>query len=156
DHIQITAAEESGVEHRRNYYEGTGCLRDMFPERLLQLLSILAMEPPTQNNKKSIRKCRANALKAIVPLNPAQPGDVAVRGQYGSGVIHGVHVRGYREETGASPHSHVETFVAMKLSLDNSRWRGVPFYLRAGKRMPQKRTEVVIQFKPGPHLLSDL
>ncbi len=156
DHVQITAAETLGVEHRGGYYEHAGCLRDMFQNHLLQLLSIVAMEPPVKYGGSSIRDRKADVLKAIVPINPENLAETAVRGQYGPGKVNGVNMPGYREEEGVNPNSITETFVAMKLFVDTWRWADVPFYLRSGKRMPQKLTEIVIQFKRVPHLFFNL
>src|SRR6185503_18491280 len=138
DHVQITAAETLGVEHRGSYYEEAGCLRDMFQNHLLQLMSLVAMEPPSRRHAESTRDRKADVFRAVVPMGDSQIEDVAVRGQYGNGTINGVQVPGYRNEMGVVPDSATETFAAMKLSIDNWRWAGVPFYLRSGKRMPQK------------------
>ena len=156
DHVQITAAETLGVEHRGRYYEEAGALRDMFQNHLLQLLSIIAMEPPVRYGSTSVRDRKVDVLKAIVPINPENLADTAVRGQYGPGVIDGVAVPGYRQEEGVDPESKIETFAALKLYVDSWRWADVPFYLRSGKRMPNKITEVVIQFKRVPHLFFHL
>jgi glucose-6-phosphate 1-dehydrogenase len=156
DHVQITAAETLGVEHRGKYYEEAGCLRDMFQNHLLQLLSIVAMDPPVRYGGTSIRDRKADVMKSIVPINPEALAETAVRGQYGSGVLEGQYVPGYREEEGVSRTSNTETFVALKLFVDNWRWADVPFYLRSGKRLPHKVTEIVIQFKRVPHLFFHL
>ncbi len=152
DHVQITAAETLGVEHRGRYYEEAGCLRDMFQNHLLQLLSIVAMEPPIRYSGSSVRDRKADVLKAIVPINPENLAETAVRGQYGTGIINDQSVPGYRQEEGVNPNSITETFVALKLFVDSWRWADVPFYLRSGKRMPRKSTEIIIQFKRVPHL----
>jgi glucose-6-phosphate 1-dehydrogenase len=156
DHVQITAAETLGVEHRGGYYEQAGCLRDMFQNHLLQLLSIVAMEPPVKYGGTSVRDRKADVLKAIVPINPESLAENAVRGQYGPGKLAGTNVVGYRQEENVNPASNTETFVALKLFVDTWRWADVPFYLRSGKRMPQKLTEIVIQFKRVPHLFFHL
>ncbi len=156
DHIQITAAETLGVEHRGIYYEEAGCLRDMFQNHLLQLLAIIGMDPPVRYGGMSVRDRKADVLRAIVPINPESLAEMAVRGQYGAGVFEGVSVPGYREEVGVHPKSNVETFVALKLFIDNWRWSEVPFYLRSGKRMHTKVTEIVIQFKRVPHMFFQL
>ena len=156
DHVQITAAETLGVEHRGGYYEQAGCLRDMFQNHLLQILSIVAMEPPVKYGGTSVRDRKADVLKAIVPINPESLAENAVRGQYGPGKLGGANVPGYREEEGVNPASNTETFVALKLFVDTWRWADVPFYLRSGKRLPQKLTEIVIQFKRVPHLFFHL
>jgi glucose-6-phosphate 1-dehydrogenase len=152
DHVQITAAETLGVEHRGSYYEEAGCLRDMFQNHLLQLMALIAMEPPSRRHAESTRDRKADVFRAVVPIGDAQIEDVAVRGQYGAGTIDGVRVPGYRDEKGVAADSSTETFAALKLSVDNWRWAGVPFYLRSGKRMPQKLTLVAIEFKRVPHL----
>ncbi len=151
DHVQITAAEDLGVEHRGKYYEKAGALRDMFQNHLFQLLTLVAMEPPARLGDQSVRDRKSDVLKAIVPLDPEQLGDVAVRGQYGPGIIDGIPVPGYREEPDVSPSSATETFAALKLYVDNWRWGDVPFYLRSGKRLAKKVTEIVVVFKRVPH-----
>ena len=156
DHVQITAAETLGVEHRGKYYEEAGCLRDMFQNHLLQLLSIIAMDPPVRYGGTSVRDRKADVMKSIVPINPEALAETAVRGQYGPGVLDDDSVPGYRQEEGVNPESNTETFVAMKLFVDNWRWADVPFYLRSGKRLPRKATEIVIQFKRVPHLFFHL
>jgi glucose-6-phosphate 1-dehydrogenase len=152
DHVQITAAETLGVEHRGSYYEEAGCLRDMFQNHLLQLMALVAMEPPARHHGESTRDRKADVLRAIVPIKAAQLAEVAVRGQYGEGTIDGLRVQGYRDEKGVAGGSATETFAALKLMVDNWRWAGVPFYLRSGKRMPQKLTFIAIEFKRVPHL----
>ncbi|MDE2125906.1 MAG: glucose-6-phosphate dehydrogenase [Armatimonadetes bacterium] len=152
DHVQITAAETLGVEHRAAYYEEAGCLRDMFQNHLLQLLSTVAMEPPVRYAGSSVRDRKADVLRSIVPINPESLTDIVVRGQYGPGNIDGGVASGYRQEDGVSPTSYTETFVALKLCVDNWRWADVPFYLRSGKRLRSKTTEIAIQFKRVPSL----
>ncbi len=156
DHVQITAAETLGVEHRGGYYEQAGALRDMFQNHLLQLLAIVAMEPPVRYGGTSVRDRKADVMKAIVPINPESLAETAIRGQYGPGRMNDQNLLGYRQEEGVNPLSNTETFVAMKLMVDNWRWAEVPFYLRSGKRMPNKVTEIVIQFKRVPHLFFHL
>jgi glucose-6-phosphate 1-dehydrogenase len=156
DHVQITAAETLGVEHRGGYYEQAGCLRDMFQNHLLQLLATVAMDAPVRYGGSSVRDRKADVLHAIVPINPENLGDTAVRGQYGTGQILGQNVIGYRQEDGVAPDSNTETFAALKLYVDNWRWADVPFYLRSGKRLPAKVTEIAIQFKRVPHLFFHL
>ncbi len=156
DHVQITAAETLGVEHRGRYYEEAGCLRDMFQNHLLQLLSIVAMEPPVKYGGSSVRDRKADVMRAIVPINPENLAETAVRGQYGPGASPDGPLAGYRREEGVDPRSNTETFVALKLMVDNWRWADVPFYLRSGKRMPSKVTEIAIQFKRVPHLFFHL
>ena len=156
DHVQITAAETLGVEHRGGYYEQAGCLRDMFQNHLLQLLATVAMDAPVRYGGSSVRDRKADVLHAIVPINPESLTDTAVRGQYGPGQILKQNVVGYRQEEGVAPDSNTETFAALKLYVDNWRWADVPFYLRSGKRLPAKVTEIAIQFKRVPHLFFHL
>lgn len=154
DHVQITVAETVGVEGRGRYYDRAGALRDMVPNHLLQLLSLTAMEPPNSFDADVVRDEKAKILQAIQPMGEEQVLHQAVRGQYGSGEIEGLGaVPGYREEPEVAPQSPTETFVAMKLMIDNWRWAGIPFYLRTGKRMPKRVTEIAIQFKRAPHVL---
>jgi glucose-6-phosphate 1-dehydrogenase len=156
DHVQITAAETLGVEHRGGYYEESGALRDMFQNHLLQVLSIIGMDPPVRYGGSSVRDRKADVLRAIVPVNPENLAQTAVRGQYGPGIVGGKQVPGYRQEVNVNPESKTETFMAMKLFIDSWRWADVPFYLRSGKRMASKVTEIVIQFKRVPHLFFQL
>jgi glucose-6-phosphate 1-dehydrogenase len=156
DHVQITAAETLGVEHRGKYYEEAGCLRDMFQNHLLQLLSIVCMDPPVRYGGTSVRDRKADVLRSIVPINPENLSETAVRGQYGPGILNEQSVPGYRQEDGVSPLSNTETYAALKLFVDNWRWADVPFYLRSGKRLLNKVTEIVIQFKRVPHLFFHL
>ena len=152
DHVQITAAETLGVGHRGGYYEEAGCLRDMFQNHLLQLMALVAMEPPARHHGESARDRKADVLRAIVPITAGQLSEVAVRGQYGNGEINGQPVPAYRDESGVAPDSSTETFAALKLMIDNWRWAGVPFYLRSGKRMREKLTVISIEFKRVPHM----
>ncbi len=156
DHVQITAAETLGVEHRGGYYEESGALRDMFQNHLLQVLATVGMDPPVKYGGASVRDRKADVLRAIVPVNPENLAQTAIRGQYGPGVMEGKPVVGYRQEMNVAPESKTETFVAMKLFIDSWRWADVPFYLRSGKRMASKVTEIVIQFKRVPHLFFQL
>lgn len=149
DHIQITVAENIGIEGRGNFYEKTGALRDMVPNHLFQLVAMTAMEPPVSFDAEDIRAKKAEVFKAVHPLTL---GD-AVRGQYDSGVVAGQPVAAYRKEDNVAPDSNVETFVAMRLLIDNWRWAGVPFYLRTGKRLAARSTEIAIRFKRAPHAL---
>ncbi len=153
DHIQITAAENLGVEGRGAYYEGAGALRDMVPNHILQLITLTAMEPPMSFAADAVRNEQAKILHAIQPLTPEQVITDTVRGQYGPGSLNGDNVSGYRSENKVAATSHTETFVAAKFSVDNWRWNDVPFYLRTGKRLPQRLTEIVIQFKRAPFML---
>ncbi|GAC1395541.1 MAG: glucose-6-phosphate dehydrogenase [Chloroflexota bacterium] len=154
DHVEITAAETVGVEGRGNYYEEAGTLRDMVQSHLLQLLNLVAMEPPVAFDANAVRDEKVKVLRAIRPLN--DPADVAahtVRGQYGAGWVAGKHLEGYREEKYVSATSTTDTFVALRLFVDNWRWQGVPFYLRTGKALPKRVTEIAVQFRPAPHAL---
>lgn len=154
DHIQITVAESVGVEHRGAYYEEAGALRDMIPNHVLVLLGFLAMEPPNSFEAKALRDEVNKVLDAIHPLTPEQVLTCAVRGQYGAGTMpDGQKVPDYRSSPGVDPRSHTETFAALKLTMDNWRWAGVPFYLRTGKRLTAQYTEVAIQFKQAPTIM---
>jgi glucose-6-phosphate 1-dehydrogenase len=146
DHVQITVAETVGVEHRARFYEVTGALRDMVPNHVFQLLAMVAMEPPSGFDARSVRDRKADVFAAMSVLKEED----AVRGQYGSGMMQGQQVAGYREEPGVAPESHTETYVAMRLRIDNWRWAGVPFYLRTGKRMSRRYSEIAIRFKHAP------
>lgn len=147
DHVQVTAAETLGVEGRGSFYERTGALRDMVPNHLFQMLSMTAMEPPAGMGETALRDAKAALLKE---LSLAEAGD-AVRGQYAAGSIGGKPCPAYRREPGVAPASDTETFAALKLGIAAPRWKGVPFYIRSGKRMTAHRTEIVIQFKPASH-----
>ncbi|HLA99263.1 MAG TPA: glucose-6-phosphate dehydrogenase [Anaerolineales bacterium] len=138
DHVQITVAEEVDVGSRAKYYDGVGALRDMFQNHLLQLLSLIAMEPPASFNAHDLREEKVKVLRAVRPISPEIIASAAVRGQY----------RGYLETPGVAPNSKTETYAALRLFIDNWRWQGVPFYLRSGKSLAEKTTEIVIQFKP--------
>jgi glucose-6-phosphate 1-dehydrogenase len=151
DHVQISVAEELGVGHRGEYYEGAGALRDMVQNHLLQILCLIAMEPPVSFDADEIRNRKKDILQAIRPIPKDKVHEWTTRGQYGSGWIKGKKVAGYKSEDGVAPDSGTETFAALKLYVDNWRWQGVPFYLRTGKRLPLKKSEVFVQFKPVPH-----
>lgn len=153
DHVQITVAEVLGVEARGNYYEHAGALRDMVPNHLFQMLSLITMEPPSTFSAENFLAEKTKVLKAVKMLTPEQVLSRMVRGQYGPGKIHSENVVGYREEPSVSPESNVETYVACKLFLDNWRWLHVPFYLRTGKRMAIHQSEIAVQFKSGPSTL---
>jgi glucose-6-phosphate 1-dehydrogenase len=153
DHVQITAAETVGVEHRGGFYETAGALRDMVPNHLFQLMTMTAMEPPISFDADEVRNKQAEVLHAVQPLSPEDVLKNMVRGQYGQGIIEGQRVAGYRNEPDVTPDSNTETFVALKLQIDNWRWAGVPFYLRTGKRLAQRATEIVIQFRRTPFVL---
>ena len=153
DHVQITVAETVGIENRANFFEQSGTLRDMVQNHLLQILCLIAMEPPISFDADEVRNKKVDVLRAIRPLTPENVHQCAVRGQYGKGFIHGKPAPGYREETGVSPASSTETYAALKLLIDNWRWQGVPFFLRTGKRLPTKVSEVSIIFSSPPHQL---
>jgi glucose-6-phosphate 1-dehydrogenase len=153
DHVQITAAESVGVEGRAGYYDEAGALRDMIQNHMMQLLTLVAMEPPAAFLADAVRDEKVKVLRSIAPQADAEIAHNVVRGQYGAGWQGGVHVTSYREEPGVKPGSPTETFVALKLELENWRWAGVPFYLRTGKRLTKRLTEVAIQFKRPPYLL---
>ena len=150
DHVQITAAETVGVERRASYYEGAGALRDMVQNHLMQLLSLVAMEPPTEFTASSVRDRKMDALLAVQPLVGGDEPPAVVRAQYREGWVSGAEVPAYRAEPGVASESRTETFVALRLQLDSWRWAGVPFYLRTGKRLPKRTTEIAIQFHRPP------
>ncbi|QXX73546.1 glucose-6-phosphate dehydrogenase [Methylovirgula sp. HY1] len=147
DHVQITVAETVGVEQRGKFYEATGALRDMVPNHVFTLLSMVAMEPPTGFDADAIRSKKAELFAAMPSVQP----ELAVRGQYGAGTVLGKPVKAYRDEPDVAPDSNVETYVAMKLKIDNWRWAGVPFYFRTGKHLSRRNTEIAIRFKPAPY-----
>ena len=149
DHVQITVAETVGLEGRGDYYEGAGALRDMVQNHMLQLLALVAMEPPSDFNATAVRDEKVKILRALRPITAADAEAATVTGQYTRGAINGEPVPGYADEVGRD--SGTETFVALKAHIDNWRWKGVPFYLRTGKRMPQRDTEIFIQFKDVPY-----
>jgi glucose-6-phosphate 1-dehydrogenase len=153
DHVQITVAETVGVERRARFYEATGALRDMVPNHVFQLLSLTAMEPPNSFEADAVRTEKHKVLEAVSPLDGAEIRRSTVRGQYGAGVIGGQTMVAYREEPGVAPDSTTETYVAMRLGIDNWRWAGVPFYLRTGKRLARRTTEIAIHFKQAPFAL---
>ncbi|WP_312889048.1 glucose-6-phosphate dehydrogenase [Desertibacillus haloalkaliphilus] len=148
--IQITSSETLGVEDRGGYYEASGALRDMVQNHMMQMVSLLAMEPPINLTTDEIRSEKIKALRALRPVQPEEVKDYFVRGQYGPGEINGDEVPGYRSEANVDPESITETYVAGKLMIDNFRWAGVPFYIRTGKRMVLKSTKIVVQFKELP------
>ena len=153
DSVQITVAEELGVEQRGGYYDSAGALRDMIPNHIFQLVTLTAMEPPVSFEADSVRDEQAKILQAIQPFSPEDVLHCAVRGQYGPGEINGKKVPGYRQEEKVSPTSDTETYAALKLSIDNWRWADVPFFVRTGKRMPCKHSSIIIQFKKAPFVL---
>jgi glucose-6-phosphate 1-dehydrogenase len=149
DHVQVTVAETLGVETRGKFYEQTGALRDMVPNHLFQLVAMTAMEPPVSFDADAIRSKKAEVFKAVHPLTLQD----AVRGQYDGGVIGDVRVAAYRAEPNVSEKSNTETFAALRLTIDNWRWAGVPFYLRTGKRLAKRTTEIAIRFKRAPYAI---
>ena len=151
DHVQITVAEKVGVEGRWGYYDDAGQMRDMVQNHLLQILSLLAMEPPVDISANSIRDEKLKVLRALRPITSENYQEKTVRGQYTAGFVAGESVPGYLEEEGANTESTTETFAAIRVDIDNWRWAGVPFYLRTGKRMATKGTEIVVHFKELPH-----
>ncbi|HEU5191122.1 MAG TPA: glucose-6-phosphate dehydrogenase [Methylomirabilota bacterium] len=153
DHVQITVSETLGVESRGAYYEESGALRDMIQNHILQLLCLVAMEPPVTFDSDPVRDEKTKVMRALRPIAPADVDTVAVRGQYGQGFVEGQRVPGYREEKGVSAESITETYAALKLGVDNWRWAGVPFYLRTGKRLAKRASEIAVQFRRTPHLV---
>ena len=153
DHIQITVAETVGVEQRGSYYDKAGTLRDMVPNHIFQLISLTAMEPPVSFDADVVRDEQTKILRALQPMTDEEVLVRTVRGQYGEGVVNGTKVAAYRNEPLVAPDSRTETFVAMKFFIDNWRWADVPFYLRTGKSLPKRVTQIVIQFKRAPFVL---
>jgi len=153
DHVQISVTEQLGVEERGDYYDGAGALRDMIQNHLLQLLCLVAMEPPVNFNADQIRDRKVDVLKAMRKFTPEEVRMSAVRGQYSKGWMEGKQVPGYREEPKVAPDSNTETFAAVKFFVDNWRWQGVPFYVRTGKRMHQSSSVITIQFRDVPHMV---
>lgn len=153
DHVQITVAEDIGIGTRGHFFEEEGLLRDIVQNHMMQLLSMVAMEPPVSLSASAIRDEKVKVLQSIRPFTPSDFETSVIRGQYGPGSVNGKDVIGYRQEKNVNPKSNIETFVAMKLFIDNWRWAGVPFYLRGGKRLPKKGTEIAIIFKDAPGVL---
>jgi glucose-6-phosphate 1-dehydrogenase len=153
DHVQITAAEDLGIGTRAGYYESSGIVRDMFQNHLFQVMCLVAMEPPISLEAESIRDEKLKILKSIRPLSQDSLAKHAIRGQYGPGYLAGEPIPGYRQEPNVDENSNTSTFAALKLHLDTWRWQGVPFFLRSGKRLPKRATEVTIHFKYAPRLL---
>ncbi len=153
--VEVTAAESLGVEGRGGYYDHSGAMRDMVQNHLLQVVGMVAMEPPVVIEANAIRQEVMKVFQSLRPIKPGELKDYVIRGQYTSSTIKGQKVPGYREETGVDPLSHTETYVAMKFYIDNWRWAGVPFFIRTGKKLPTRVTEIVIEFKPAPHHLFD-
>jgi glucose-6-phosphate 1-dehydrogenase len=156
DHVQITVAETVGVESRAGYYDTAGILRDMFQNHLLQLLTLTAMEPPIGFEATALRDEKVKVLRAVRPIRLQDTAEYTVRGQYAAGLLNGQKVAAYRDEDRVTPDSKTATYAALELYIDNWRWQGVPFYLRSGKRLAKKASEIVIQFKSAPHLLFPL
>ncbi|HEX4980020.1 MAG TPA: glucose-6-phosphate dehydrogenase [Acidimicrobiales bacterium] len=152
DAVQITVAESVGVGHRAGFYESAGAIRDIVQNHLLQVLAVMAMEPPATFDATSIRDEKLKVLRAVDIPPPAVAADRSVRGRYTRGWVEGEEVPGYREEEGVSPESRTHTYAALRLDIDNWRWAGVPFHLRTGKRLPKRVTEVALEFKDVPHL----
>jgi glucose-6-phosphate 1-dehydrogenase len=152
DSVQITVAESIGIEGRGSFYEETGVVRDVIQNHALQLVALVGMEPPMSFDAQDFRDEKVRVIKAIHPIAPADVGAVAVRGQYGPGSVAGERVPGYRQEPDVNPQSITPTYAALKISIDNWRWAGVPFYIRSGKRMPKRITEIAVQFNEAPHL----
>jgi glucose-6-phosphate 1-dehydrogenase len=153
NHVQITVSEELGVEDRGAYYEEAGALRDMVQNHILQLLCLIAMEPPVSFDATPVHDEKQKVMQAIRPLDPGRVDEVTVRGQYAGGFVNGRPVPGYRQEKGVAPDSRTETYAALKLRVDNWRWAGVPFVVRTGKRLPKRASEIVIRFHRTPHMI---
>jgi glucose-6-phosphate 1-dehydrogenase len=152
-HVQLTVAETIGVENRGSYYEEAGALRDMMQNHLLQLLCLIAMEPPVTFDAEPVRDEKNKVMRALRPIDPARVDQVALRGQYGPGFVEGRRAIGYRQEKAVEPESTTETWAALRLQVDNWRWAGVPFFLRTGKRLPKRASEIVIRFHRTPHMI---
>jgi glucose-6-phosphate 1-dehydrogenase len=153
DHVQITAAETLGVERRGGFYETAGALRDMIQSHVLQLTSLVSVEPPASFDATAVRNEKLKILQSIRPYNLEMVAQSVVRGQYAPGTLDGKNLAGYRDEPGVNPKSRTETFVAMRVFIDNWRWAGVPIYLRTGKRLAKRTTEIMIQFRCAPHIV---
>lgn len=153
DHVQITVAENLGVEDRGGYYDHSGALRDMIQNHLMQLLALVAMEPPVSYDADAVRDEKVKVLRAVRRIRPEEVATYTVRGQYGAGSLSGRPLAGYRDERGVDPASQTETYVGLKLFVENWRWAGVPFYLRSGKALPRRVSEIAIQFKTVPTML---
>lgn len=153
DHVEVTSVEYIGIENRGSYYDNAGALRDMVQNHMLQLVGLIAMEPPARFNPDTVRDETHKVFQSLRILGPEEVADDVIRGQYIDSTVSGKRVPGYRDEEDVAPESRTETFVAMKFFIDNWRWGGVPFYIRAGKRLPTRVTEVVINFKKTPHYM---
>ena len=152
DHVEITVAEDLGVGHRGTFYESAGALRDIVQNHVMQVLSLIAMEPPASFDPDAVRDEKVKVLRSVRPFRRNSLHKSVVRGQYEQGVVDGESVPGYREEEGVSPQSNVETYVVLRLEIDNWRWADVPFYIRTGKRLAKRVTEVALKYRPVPHL----
>ena len=152
EQVQITVAEDIGIGHRASYYESSGALRDVVQNHAMQLVALTAMEPPVRFDADTIRDEKVKLLRSVRRYEASEVPDYVVRGQYARGWVGGEEVPGYLEEEGVAPDSRTETFVAMRVEIDNWRWAGTPFYVRAGKRLPRRVTEIAIRFRPVPHL----
>lgn len=155
ERVEITAVETIGIEDRGGYYDRAGALRDMVQNHLLQIIGLVAMEPPVAIDADAIRYEKLKVFQSLRPIKPEEVSKQIIRGQYTASKIKGESIHAYREEPGVDPDSHTETFIAMKFYIDNWRWAGIPFYIRTGKRLPTRVTEIVIEFKPTPHHLFD-
>jgi len=155
DHVQVTMAESVGVGSRAGYYDDAGALRDMVQNHVVQLLTLVAMEPPASYDADSIRNEKVKVLRSVRPIEGDGVATETVRGRYDAGVVDGESVPGYLQEAGIAPDSRTETFTALRVWIDNWRWAGVPFYLRTGKRLPHKATEITVRFRPAPHPVLD-
>jgi glucose-6-phosphate 1-dehydrogenase len=152
DHVELTVAETIGIEHRGAFYESAGAIRDIIQNHALQIMSLVAMEPPATFEPEDVRNEKSKVLKAVRRMMPEEVDANVVRGQYGPGWVNGVEAPGYRSEHDVAPDSETDTYMAVRLNVENWRWAGTPFYLRTGKRLPKRATEVVVQFKAAPHL----
>jgi glucose-6-phosphate 1-dehydrogenase len=151
--VQFTVAEKVGVEGRGGYYEESGALRDMIQNHLLQVMCLVAMEPPVTFDAQPVRDEKSKVMQAIRPIDPERVDAVALRAQYGPGFVDGRPVPGYLQEKGVKPDSTTETYAALRLEIDNWRWAGVPFYLQTGKRLAKRVSEIVIRFRRTPHMI---
>jgi len=151
--VQLTVAETVGVEGRGGYYEDSGALRDMIQNHLLQVMCLVAMEPPVTFDAHAVRDEKSKVMEAVRPIDPARVDESALRAQYGAGFVEGRPAPGYRQEKGVKADSTTETYAALRLLIDNWRWAGVPFYLQTGKRLPKRMSEIVIRFHRTPHFI---
>jgi glucose-6-phosphate 1-dehydrogenase len=152
EHVQITVAEELGIGHRAAYYDSAGAIRDVIQNHVMQLLALVAMEAPVRFDADTIRDEKVKLLRSVRRYEPEEVPDYVVRGQYGDGWIGGEEVPAYIEEEGVADDSRTDTYLAMRVEVDNWRWAGTPFYVRTGKRLPRRMTEIAVRFRPAPHL----